>query len=58
MKALKLILSIVVLVSIAMVAGCQEEYSRHNNPTSRKKVVWESTTTGFYSPRVTYMDAK
>lgn len=48
MNALKGILLIVLLLSIAIVAGCQEE---HAKTTSGRHVVLEPSTSGFWQAR-------
>jgi hypothetical protein len=58
MNTLRTILLMVLLLSIAMVAGCQEEHARYDNPTNKKKVIWEPTATGFYRPNVVYPAAQ
>ena len=55
MRTLKLVLLIVILLSVGIVAGCQEGHARYNDPT--KKVIWEPTVTGFYHPKIIYTDA-
>ncbi|MBW7991931.1 MAG: hypothetical protein FVQ84_18200 [Planctomycetes bacterium] len=52
MKALKLLLLMVVLLSFLIVAGCQEGYSRQNY--SNNNFAWEQGETGFWQPNVTY----
>lgn len=52
MKALKSALLIVVLLSLLIVAGCQEGYTRQNY--SPDNFAWEQGTTGFWQPNVTY----
>lgn len=55
MKMLKLVLLIVMLISVGMLAGCQEEYASRStsDTTKKKKVIWEPTGTGFWRPKVT-----
>lgn len=52
MKALKLALLMVVLLSLVIVAGCQEGYSRHSY--SHDNFAWEQGTTGFWQPNVSH----
>jgi hypothetical protein len=52
MKALKLVLIMVVLLSLLIVAGCQEGYTRQNY--SPDNFTWEQGVTGFWQPNVTY----
>ncbi len=58
MKALKVALLVVVLLSLAVVTGCQEQAARSSNITSSDRVVWEQGQTGFPHPRVAYTDAR
>jgi hypothetical protein len=52
MKALKIALLIMVLLSLVMLTGCQEGYAHKANEhlTARKQVEWEPTQTGFWHP--------
>ena len=52
MKAIKLVLLMVVLISLLIVAGCQEGYTRQNY--SPDNFAWEQGATGFWQPNVTY----
>jgi hypothetical protein len=52
MKALKSVLLIVVLLSLLIVAGCQEGYTSHNYSTDN--FTWERSATGFWQPKVTH----
>ena len=52
MKALKLVLLMVVLLSLSIVAGCQEGYTRQNY--SPDNFAWEQGATGFWQPNVNY----
>lgn len=52
MKALKLVLLIVVLLSLSIVAGCQEGYTRQNY--SPDNFAWEQGATGFWQPNMTH----
>ena len=52
MKALKLVLLMVVLLSLLIVAGCQEGYTRQNY--SPDNFAWEQSATGYWQPNVTY----
>ncbi len=52
MKALKLALLMVALLSVLIVAGCQEGYTRENY--SPDNFAWEQGETGFWQPNVTY----
>jgi len=58
MKALKVALLAVVLLSLAVVTGCQEQSARSSSITSSDRVVWEQGQTGFPHPRVAYTDAR
>jgi len=58
MKALKVALLVVVLLSLAVVTGCQEQSARSSSITSSDRVVWEQGQTGFPHPRVAYTDAR
>jgi len=52
MKAVKLVLLMVVLLSLSIVAGCQEGYtSQHYSPDN---FAWEQGQTGFWQPNVAY----
>jgi hypothetical protein len=57
MKTLKVVLLMVVLLSVAMLAGCQEGYARQDDLTKKKKVIWEPTGTGFWHPKLTHAAA-
>jgi hypothetical protein len=50
MKVLKSVLLIVVLLSVLIVAGCQEGYTRQND-----SFAWEQGATGFWQPNVAYI---
>ncbi|MDT8302938.1 MAG: hypothetical protein RQ760_15765 [Sedimentisphaerales bacterium] len=52
MKALKSVLLIVALLSLLIVAGCQEGYNSQNY--SPDNFAWEQGATGFWQPNVTY----
>jgi len=52
MNFLRLTLVMVMLLCIAMIAGCQEGHARKNHLTQTDKVVWDHTTTGFWHARV------
>lgn len=58
MQALKVALLAVVLLSLAVVTGCQEEAARSSSITSSDRVVWEQGQTGFPHPRIAYTDAR
>ena len=58
MNALKVVLLVVVLLSLGMVAGCQNEAAMSSGITSSDRIVWEQGLTGFPHPRVTYVDAR
>lgn len=49
MKALKTVLLIVVLLSVLIIAGCQEEYSSSHSAGS---FAWERSATGYWQPNV------
>jgi hypothetical protein len=49
---LKSVLLIVVLLSVLIVAGCQEGYTGQNY--SPDNFAWEQGATGFWQPNVTY----
>jgi len=51
MKALKLALLMVVVLSVLIVAGCQEGYTSQNY--SHDNFAWEQSETGFWQPDVT-----
>jgi uncharacterized lipoprotein YajG len=57
MKTLKLLLLMVMLLTVVMLAGCQEGYTRQDNLTKNRKVVLEPTQTGFWYSKVTYTEA-
>ncbi len=52
MKALKLVLLMVALLSLVIAAGCQEGYSGHNH--SNNNFAWEQGATGFWQPNVSH----
>ena len=52
MKVVKLALLVIVLLSVSIVAGCQEGYTRQNY--SPDNFAWEQGATGFWQPNVTY----
>jgi len=52
MKALKLVLLMVVLLSVLIVAGCQEGYTSKNY--SPDNFAWKRSATGFWQPDLTY----
>jgi len=52
MKAINLALLMVVLLSVLIVAGCQEGYTRQNY--SPDNFAWEQGATGFWQPNVAY----
>ena len=52
MKALKLALLMVLIVSLLIVAGCQEGYTSQNY--SPDNFAWEQGATGFWQPNVAY----
>jgi hypothetical protein len=52
MKGLKLALVMVALLSLFIVVGCQEGYTRQNH--SPDNFAWEQGATGFWHPNVTY----
>jgi hypothetical protein len=52
MKAIKLVLLIVVLMSLLIVVGCQEGYTNQNY--SPDNFAWEQSATGFWQPNVAY----
>jgi hypothetical protein len=54
MKAVKLALLMVVLLSVLIVAGCQEGYTHQNY--SPGNFAWEQGQTGFWQPNVAYQD--
>lgn len=56
MKVLKIAFVMVVLLSLGMLAGCQEGYVGQSNLTKTKKVVLEPSATGFWQPKITYTD--
>lgn len=52
MKASKLVLLMVVLLSLVIVAGCQEGYSsQHYSPDN---FAWKQSATGFWQPNLSY----
>jgi hypothetical protein len=53
MKTLKIVLLVVLLLSVVIVAGCQEGFARQDNLAK-----WEPTGTGFWRPVVTPVEAK
>jgi hypothetical protein len=53
MKTLKIVLLVALLLSVVIVAGCQEGYSRQDTLTK-----WEPTGTGFWRPVTTPVEAK
>jgi len=58
MKALKVALLVVVLLSLGMIVGCQEERASMSSITSSERIVWDQGQTGFPHPRVAYTDAR
>ncbi len=58
MKALKVALLVIVLLSLGMIAGCQEEAAKSSSITNSNRVVWEQGQTGFPHPRIAYTDAR
>jgi hypothetical protein len=58
MKALKVALLVVALLSLGIIAGCQNEAAMSSSITSSDRVVWEQGLTGFPHPRITYVDAR
>ena len=58
MKALKVALLVIVLLSFAVITGCQEQTARSSSITNSDRVVWEQGQTGFPHPRVAYTDAR
>ena len=52
MKALKLALLMVLVVSLLIVAGCQEGHTSQNY--SPENFAWEQNATGFWQPNVAY----
>jgi hypothetical protein len=56
MKVLTIALIIVALLSLGMLAGCQEGYAGPNNSTKLTKAAFEPTGTGFWQPKLTYDD--
>ena len=52
MKAIKLVLLMVVLMSLLVVVGCQEGYSSQNY--SPDNFAWEQSATGLWQPNVAY----
>jgi ABC-type cobalt transport system substrate-binding protein len=53
MKVLNIAIVIVVLLSIVMLAGCQEGYASRSGSTITKNVAYEPTGTGFWKPKTT-----
>jgi len=51
MKALKIMLLALFLVSVALIAGCQSEQARSYDDQFRRDVEWRSTGTGWYHPQ-------
>lgn len=49
MKALKAVLLIAVLLSVLIVAGCEEGYSSSH---STSNFAWERSATGYWQPNV------
>ena len=58
MKALKVALLAVVLLSLGIIAGCQNQAARSSSITSSDRVVWEQGQTGFPHPRIVYTNAR
>jgi hypothetical protein len=54
MKVLNIAIVIVVLLSVVMLAGCQEGYARRSGSTMTEKVAFEPTGTGFWKPKTAY----
>ena len=54
MKVLNIAIVIVILLSVVMLTGCQEEYSRRSNSRITEKVAFEPTGTGYWKPKTQY----
>ncbi|MHC4323351.1 MAG: hypothetical protein ACYSUX_03655 [Planctomycetota bacterium] len=54
MKVLKPAIVILVLLSIAMLNGCQGGYARQSNSTETERVAFEPSGTGFWKPKTAY----
>jgi hypothetical protein len=50
MNVLKLTLVVVALLGIAILSGCQEEYSKKGNMSNVNKVAFQNTETGYWHP--------
>jgi hypothetical protein len=50
MNVLKVTLIVVALLSIAILTGCQEGYSRGNDMSKTHRVAYQPTGTGFWHP--------
>ena len=55
MTALKVALLVVVLLTLGIVAGCQEGQA---SQSSSNRIVWEQGQTGFPHPSIAYTDAR
>lgn len=51
MNVLKVTLVVVALLCIAVLAGCQEEYSRGHDLDRVERVAYQPTGTGFWHPK-------
>ena len=58
MKMLKVALLVIVLLSLGIIAGCQEQTARSSRITNSDRVVCDQGQTGFPHPRVVYTDAR
>jgi|GEM_PF-4111235 len=52
MNALKVVLVVVVLLSLGLIAGCNEGHARRDGMMQTDRVVWEQGLTGFPHPVV------
>ncbi|MBN1806755.1 MAG: hypothetical protein JW837_16020 [Sedimentisphaerales bacterium] len=53
MKTLKPVLLVVALLSMLIIAGCQEAYTSHSYTT--ENFIWEQSATGFWQPNVNHV---
>ncbi len=58
MKILKLVLVMAILLSLGLVNGCHDGHMFANDDlTKSEQFVWEPTQTGFWHPKVPYVDS-
>jgi uncharacterized lipoprotein YehR (DUF1307 family) len=53
MKGLKSVLLVVALLSLLIIAGCQEAYTSQHYST--ENFAWEQSQTGFWQPNVAHI---